>query len=136
MFKRNMFLIGVGLFLLVGKLGTMVVWAQGSGEGNAGYVKEGDEIRWLASGQGQIDVTGMTPADVEALFPDSEEAAIVHQVPNYPVIVDGVRYKPEEISRFNGQVLRFVWDEQAEEEEGVIYAFTTVEGLEQYLREQ
>lgn len=135
MFKRKMFLLGIGLFLLAGLLGTVVVGAQGGGEGNAGYVKEGDEVRWLASGQGQIDVTGMTPADVEALFPDSEEAVIVHQVPDYPVIVDGVRYEPAEITRFNGQVLRFVGDERAQKE-GVIHAFTTVAGLEQYLQEQ
>lgn len=136
--KRTVLWTSIGLVLMIGLLGTVVVWAQGSSEENVeyvGYIKEGDETRWLVPGPGLIDVTGMTPADVEALFPDSEEAAIVHQAPDYPVIVDGVRYEPDEISRFNGQVLRFVWDERAEKE-GVIYAFTTVEGLEQYLREQ
>ena len=143
MFKRKMFLLGIGLFLLAGLLGTVVVGAQGGGEsGDAEIVaayftdEEGNTITLLATDPRVTDGRGIrTPSDLEALYPKSDEASIVHQVPEYPVVVDGVRYEPEEITRFNGQVLRFVWDDRTAQE-GVLYAFTTVEGLERYLKEQ
>jgi len=72
-------------------------------------------------------------AQMEALAPQS--SSVVHPVPKLPVVVDGVRYAPEDISRFNGVVLRYVLDEQGKSE-GVIYAFTTVEGLTTYLKDR
>lgn len=81
----------------------------------------------------QIDLSGLTLSEIEALFPMSTEAeaAIVHVVPEVPVIIDGVRYKPGEITLFNGQRLRFVVDT-----DGVLRAFTTVKGLEQFIAEE
>jgi hypothetical protein len=70
-------------------------------------------------------------AEFEAHFPPNPDGEfIIHDIPPFPVVIDGVRYEPEDIHLFNGQVLRFV------EEEGVIYAFTTPEGLEQFVEER
>jgi hypothetical protein len=64
-----------------------------------------------------------------------DQAANVHGVPKYPIIVDGVRYKPEEITRFNGQPLITVVTEQTDRE-GVLYIFTTEKGAKDYLSSQ
>lgn len=71
----------------------------------------------------------LTPSQIEALYPMSPEAeaAIVHVVPPCPVIIDGIRYKAEEINLFNGQRLRFTVDKA-----GALYAFTTAKGLEEF----
>jgi hypothetical protein len=73
---------------------------------------------------------GLTLSEIEALNPMSaeEEAAIVQVVPQVPIIIDGVLYKPEDITLFNGHRLRFTIDD-----EGNFYAFTTVEGAEKFL---
>ncbi len=75
-------------------------------------------------------LNGFTLSEMEKLCPMSAEAeaAIVHTVPQVPVIIDGVCYKPENIALFNGQRLRFTSDK-----EGNLYAFTTVEGAEKFL---
>lgn len=62
------------------------------------------------------------------------EASLVHPIPSVPVIVDGTRYEPEEISRFNGTVLRFVITSDSARE-GHMYAFTSDEGLQEFLSE-
>ena len=95
-----------------------------------GYTKNGQTF-WIVPG-GDIDVTvagKLTPAQLEALYPMSaaDEAKIVHAIPPCPVIIDGVKYKPEDISLFNGKRLRFIAGN-----DGSLYAFTTPEGLEQF----
>ncbi|MGD8501574.1 MAG: hypothetical protein PVJ86_13055 [Phycisphaerales bacterium] len=145
-YKRIALLASLGLILMIGLLGTVVVGAQGGGESSGeenvvAYVKDKDgniKKTILATDPGVTDGRALgirTPSDIEALFPKGDESSTVHTVPALPVVVDGVRYEPEEISRFNGQVLRFVADERTGRE-GVIYAFATVEGLEKYLKEQ
>lgn len=62
------------------------------------------------------------------------ESPLVHPIPSVPVIVDGVRYPPEEISRFNGTLLQFVLTADAVQE-GYMYAFTTDERLLEFLSE-
>ena len=62
------------------------------------------------------------------------ESSLVHPIPSVPVIVDGVRCAPEEISRFNGTLLQFVLTTDAVQE-GYIYAFTTDERLLEFLSE-
>ncbi|MDA8217873.1 MAG: hypothetical protein M0Z94_09690 [Dehalococcoidales bacterium] len=116
--RRFVTAVSFGLTILLGLAGSVGVWAQS-----------------VEEDQGTISVAGMSPAEIEALYPDPENAPIVHPIPNYPVVVDGVRYQPEEISRFNGRALRFIWDKKSAAE-GVIYAFTTAQGLERYLKEQ
>jgi len=95
-----------------------------------GYTKNGQTF-WIVPG-GDINVTiagKLTPAQLEALYPMSaaDEAKIVHAIPPCPVIIDGVKYKPEDISLFNGKRLRFIAGK-----DGSLYAFTTPEGLEQF----
>jgi hypothetical protein len=49
-----------------------------------------------------------------------------------PVIVDGVRYAPKDMARFNGRTMHYVVDREAQQK-GVLYAFTTSEGRQNYL---
>ncbi|MBT9140543.1 MAG: hypothetical protein DDT30_01121 [Dehalococcoidia bacterium] len=71
-------------------------------------------------------------ADFEKVFsPNPRGEHIVHEIPPNPIIVDGVWYKPQEISRFDGEVLRLVFHEP-----GVIHAFTTPEGLQEFLERE
>ncbi|MDV2989558.1 MAG: hypothetical protein P3T54_05360 [Dehalogenimonas sp.] len=74
-----------------------------------------------------------TPSEIEAAHPMSAEAeaAIVHVVPQCPVIIDGVWYTAEQINLFDGQRLRFTVDKA-----GVLYAFTTVEDFEYFIQSE
>jgi len=85
------------------------------------------------SGEGQIDLSGKSLSEIEAMFPMSaeEEAAIVHTIPQVSIVIDDVLYEPEEISLFDGQRLRFVVDS-----DGVLNAYTTVEGIERFIAEE
>jgi hypothetical protein len=76
-----------------------------------------------------VDLKGLTISDIEKLFPmtPEAEAAIVHQAPLCPVIIDGVRYEGYQISLFNGKRLRFI-----DGNDGALYAFTTLEGFERF----
>jgi hypothetical protein len=56
------------------------------------------------------------------------EAAIVHEVPQVPVIIDGVRYKPEQIHLFDGKQLGFTVGK-----DGQLYAFTSQAVLEKFM---
>ena len=80
---------------------------------------------------GQQKITSLK--ELEALYPMSPEAeaAIVHDIPACPVIIDGVSYEPEDVTLFNGQRLRFSVGKDKN-----LYAFTTVEGLEEFLQDQ
>jgi hypothetical protein len=86
-----------------------------------------------SSDSDQIDLSGMTLSEIVKMFPMSaeEEAAIVHTVPQVPVVIDGKLYKPEEISLFDGQRLHFTVGS-----DGVLYAFTIAEGLEKFIEEE
>lgn len=53
-------------------------------------------------------------------------------LPRVPVVVDGVRYAPEEMSGFQGQRLFYVADPEAIEQ-GFVWAFTTVAGADEHL---
>ena len=94
------------------------------------YIKNGQTI-WIVPGV-DIDVTtgaDLTPAKLEAMYPMSpeDEAKIIHEVPPCSVIIDGIKYKPEDISQFNGKRLHFISGK-----DGNLYAFTTREGLERF----
>lgn len=116
MFKQKTLIVSIGLALLL-VLGSAVGVLSKS---------ESDQID-------VFDVTGLTLSEIEALYPMSAEAeaALVQVVPQVPVIIDGVYYEPEDITLFNGQRLRFVVDT-----DGVLHAFTTVKGLEQFVAEE
>jgi hypothetical protein len=130
-----------GLFLALGILSltitpfiaVTVARAQTVGGEPAGYVSENGITRSLTSNEATFDTARMTPAQMEVVAPHN--ASVVHPVPKLPIVVDGVRYAPEDISHFNGVVLRYVLDDR-DKSEGVMYAFTTVKGLTTYLKDQ
>jgi hypothetical protein len=72
----------------------------------------------------------MKPSEIVELYPMSaeKEAAIVHVIPECPVTIDGVLYKAEDISLFDGKRLHFTTDKP-----GNLYAFTSVLEMEAFL---
>ena len=123
----------IAFFLLISSFSVAAVAnAQTSGGGAAAYVTENGSTRALTSDEVTL-AAAQTPAQMEAAAPVSDD--IVHPIPQMPIVIDGVRYAPEGISQFNGRVLRYVLDQRTQSE-GVIYAFTTLEGLTQYLKDQ
>lgn len=52
----------------------------------------------------------------------------VHPIPLIPIVVDGIKMSPEEISKYDGQPLYYLVNDQARSE-GVVYIFTTLERL-------
>jgi len=76
---------------------------------------------WIVPG-GDIDVTvagKLTPAQLELYTrcPPRMKRNCARD-PTVPVIIDGVKYKPEDISLFNGKRLRFIAGK-----DGTLYAF-------------
>jgi hypothetical protein len=61
--------------------------------------------------------------------------ASVNFEPTVPFMLDGVRYAPAEIQRFDHQPLHFVLDHQAQAE-GVLHAFKTREDAGRYMASQ
>ncbi|MDD5122174.1 MAG: hypothetical protein PHX97_02195 [Dehalococcoidales bacterium] len=72
-------------------------------------------------------------SEIIAMYPMSpeDEAAIVHTIPQVPVIIDGIKYKPEDVTLFNGQRLHFTVGENKE-----LYAFSDIKELEEFLQSQ
>ena len=125
--------LAIAVFLSLSSFSAATVAnAQTSGGGAAAYVTENGSTRALTSDEVNL-ATPQTPAQMEAAAPVSDD--IIHPIPQVPIVIDGVRYAPEEISQFNGRLLRYVLDQHSQAE-GVIYAFTTLEGLTQYLKDQ
>ena len=75
----------------------------------------------------------MKPSEIVELCPMSaeEEAAIVHVIPECPVTIDGVLYKAEDISLFDGKRLHFTTDKP-----GNLYAFTDAVSMEKFLEQE
>lgn len=124
------------LILLFMLLFTTTVMAQDAKPENAvGFYIQDGQLKWIVPGQGiNVDkLAGLTPADIEKLHPmdPKQEAAIMHPVPNCPVIVDGIRYAPDQIFLFNGKRLRFVTGK-----DNNLYAFTTVQEFERFQKEE
>jgi hypothetical protein len=61
------------------------------------------------------------------------EGAVSHRI-QPAAIVDGIRYERDELSRFDGQTLYWVYDEAARKQ-GTIYGFTTPEAAQAYGRQ-
>lgn len=57
-----------------------------------------------------------------------------HKPVRLPVIVEGVRYEPDEVSRFQGQTMYWVYDEAAKKQ-GVMFGFTSPEAVQDYGRQ-
>jgi hypothetical protein len=71
------------------------------------------------------EITAMHPMSPE------DEAAIVHTVPQVPVIINGIKYDPEDVVLFNGQRLHFTVGKDKQ-----LYAFSDVKELEEFLYSQ
>ena len=76
---------------------------------------------------------GMSRAEFMAQHqtPPESEAAIVHDTPLCPVVINGIRYRPEDIHLFDGHRLGFTVGK-----DGVLYAFTSDEALGKFEQEQ
>lgn len=57
-----------------------------------------------------------------------ESTEIVHPIPQIPIVLDGVKMSPEEITKFDGQVLYYIVDKKAQDE-GVVYVYTTLDSI-------
>lgn len=134
MFKRKALLASLSLVLLVGLFSSMGVMAQGDRPEDAvGYYTKDGQVHWLVAGAEIEGIKVVTEAEFQEKFKMSPEAeaAIVHQVPPCPVVIDGTRYEPAQIHLFDGQRLGFTVGN-----DGVLYAFTTEEGMERFQEEQ
>lgn len=80
-----------------------------------------------------VNFGGMTEQEIleQIKMSPEDEAKIVHEVPPCPVIIDGVKYEPEQIHLFDGQQLGFITGK-----DGRLYAFTTEEGIHQFMKDQ
>jgi len=90
------------------------------------YTPQGSDVN---ATNGQV----LRPSEIIALYPMSpeDEAAIVHEIPMCPVIINGTLYEGEEISVFNGQRLHFTMGKA-----GDLYAFTDVKDIEDFLERE
>ncbi len=82
-------------------------------------------VEKLPAGTKQVDFMVRHQMTPEA------EAKIVHQVPEVPVVIDGVLYQPEDIHKFDGRQLGFTLGL-----DGRLYAFTDEIDLEDFISTQ
>jgi len=132
--KRKKMIIGVCLILiscLVG--GNTVALAQDTENPSANsgaYLMMDGKILWLSQDEEMNEMTEEEYNEEYRLSPE-RESKIVHEVPPCPVIIDGIKYEPEQIHLFDGQRLRFTVDN-----ENNLYAFTTEEAINRFHQEQ
>lgn len=98
----------------------------------AAYSKDGEVHRLVPGAEIEgIEVVTKAEFQEKSKMSPEAEAAIVHEVPPCPIVIDGIRYEPERIHLFDGQRLGF-----AVGNDGGLYAFTTEEGMERFQQEQ
>jgi hypothetical protein len=77
--------------------------------------------------------------NLAVLFDDTkavvDDTAVNRPIPAVDLVVDGKRYRAEDIRKFDGQALNFVANEKAAKE-GVLYAFTSRQRLKAYLERE
>jgi hypothetical protein len=121
--------------LIIAFFSVIVTADNGRPANGIGYYTLGDKLTWIMPDDGGVvtDLKGLTPSEIEKLFPMSAEAeaAIVHAELKVPIIINGVRFEGNQISLFNGTRLYFVIGK-----DGTLYAFTSARGLEEYQSEQ
>jgi hypothetical protein len=141
--KKYALLVLVSLFLILGLTNGIQADDGDNGqevpqmpEGAVGSYTINGEFHWIVPGGDikVVDFTGMTKEEIFKTIQMSteDEAKIVHSVPPCPeVIIDGVLYKSEAISKFDGKQLGFTTGI-----DGKLYAFTTEEDLEAFQKQQ
>jgi hypothetical protein len=132
MFKR---LLTIGIILAI----SVVFFIGGTASANGSTRLEYQSPESSIEGENQqvtpdgvvVDFSGMTEAEILEKIKMSPEAekAIVHEVPPCPVIIDGIKYQPEQIYLFDGQQLGFVAGD-----DGLLYAFTTEAGIHRFIK--
>ena len=134
MFKRKILLLGICLIMTLGLLGgSAIALAQdrdSESTTDMAYVVKDGKIQWLLPDE---EMKEMTEEEYNKKYQMSaeDEAAIVHDIPPCPVIIDGIQYEPEQIHLFDGQRLGFTVGN-----DGKLYAFTTEEGIEKFRQQQ
>jgi len=103
-----------------------------------GYFSDtGDSITWekeqVTPYGTVVYFNGLTEAEIleKIKMSPEDEAKIVHEVPPCPVIIDGIKYEPEQVHLFDGQQLGFITGK-----DGQLYAFTTEEGIRRFRENQ
>lgn len=136
MFKRKILLLGICLIMTLGLLGSSVTALAQDGDSESttdsimAYVMKDGKIHWLLPDE---EMKGVTEEEYNKKYKMSakEEAAIIHDVPPCPVIIDGIQYEPEQVHLFDGKRLGFTVGN-----DGKLYAFTTEEGIEKFRQQQ
>lgn len=138
--KRVAFAVSVSLLLVLALTSGIQANDGAEGqempEGAVGSYTINGELHWIVPG-GDIKVVDFSGMSKEEIFKtiqmvSEEEAKIVHRVPPCPdVIIDGVVYKSEAISKFDGKQLGFTTGV-----DGKLYAFTSEEKLETFQNQQ
>ena len=128
-------LTAILISLIVAFFGVIVAADNSRPADAVGYFTRDGNVTWITPEDKGIvaDLRGLSPSDIEKLYPmpPEAEAAIVHADLQVPVIIDGIRYEGSEISLFDGKRLYFV-----NGKDGTLYAFTSARGLEEYQARQ
>lgn len=134
MINQKRTLISICLILLCGILGgNAIVMAQDTEtppDDSAAYIIVDGKIHWLSPSEEMKRMTEEEYNKKYQLSPE-KEAAIIHDVPPCPVIINGTKYEPKQIHIFDGQRLRFTVDNK-----NTLYAFTTEEGIDKFHQKQ
>lgn len=134
MINRKKMIVGAFLILLsclVG--GNAVALARDTEDpsNNSGaYLMMDGKILRLSPDKETNDMTEEEYNKKYRLSPE-DESKIIHEVPPCPVIIDGIKYEPEQIHLFDGQRLRFTVDN-----ENNLYAFTTEDAIDKFHHKQ
>jgi hypothetical protein len=132
--RKKMVFISICLVLLSCLAGVhTVALAQETEDPSAdsdAYLMMDGKILWLSQDEEMNEMTEEEYNEEYRLSPE-RESKIVHEVPSCPVIIDGIKYEPEQIHLFDGQRLRFTVDS-----ENNLYAFTTEEAIDKLHQEQ
>ncbi|MCL0094468.1 hypothetical protein M1N58_01020 [Dehalococcoidales bacterium] len=130
MFKRKVLLASISLVLLLGLFGGTAVMGQGDRPEDKVIFSDdfpaGAEDKVIISELGEVDLLEELRRAV-----DMYRGEFVHQAPARPLIIDGIRYEPEQIRLFDGQWLGFVLGN-----DGMLYAFTTPEETVKFMEQQ
>lgn len=97
-----------------------------------GYYNDG-KLNWIYPGVETDGLLAVDDAEAQILLAVAKksESKIVHDIPPYPVIIDGTKYEPVEISLFDGKQLGFTVGN-----DGLLYAFTTEKALADFQKTQ
>lgn len=133
MMKSKRMVIGICfIFLscLMGGNAALAKDAENPSTNSSAYLMMDGKIHWLSSDKEMNAMTEEEYNERYQLSPE-DESKIIHKVPPCPVIIDGIKYEPEQIYLFDGQRLRFTVDNKNN-----LYAFTTEKAIDKFHQKQ